>query len=150
MSPETTDVANVAKAALAAVKADAIAAGRSGVYIGEPTDADRSDNGGELPRHYQVLHVTTGAGGGYRLAGGRSADKYRLVVRSVGSTYGEAAWETDRAKEALDDAELDLPGFDWQQNEDESNVPIAPDNALAPSEYEGVRVWTTVIGPLSG
>lgn len=142
MSPETADVAEVVKAALAAEKTAAITAGESAVYIGEPRDEDYP-----LPRHYQVLHVTTGAGGGYRMAGGRSAEKYRMVVRSVGSTYAEATWETDRAKAALDDAVLSLSGFDWQQNFDESDRTVAPDHDV-PDLYDGVRVWTTIIGPL--
>lgn len=144
MAPDTTDVANAAKAALEAAKTAAIAAGKSAVYKGEPTDSDRPT----LPRHYQVLHVTTGSAVGKRLTGSRSGERYRIIVRSVGLTYDEACWESDRAKAALDDKVLTLAGFDWGKNLDDADRPIAPDNDVAPAEYDGVRVWMTVIKPL--
>lgn len=146
MTPSTEAVANMVKAALEAVKAAAINADppTSAVYIGEPRDEDLD----MLPRHYQVLHVTTGIPAGpQRMTGQTTGRKYRFVVRYGGSTYAEAAGEADWAVEALDEKVLTLAGFSCGRTETDSETPIAPDNDL-PDWYDGVRVWTTIIKPL--
>jgi hypothetical protein len=137
----------MAKAALIAAKAAAVAGGHSATYLGEPREEDYDPDTGKLPDSYQVLHVTSGDGiGAQRLTGQTGPRKYRFVVRSVGTTYAEACWESDRARDALDEKVLTLAGYNVDRTIGDGGRPVAPENDL-PDSYDGSRSWSTIITP---